>query len=204
MLYPTTVEPATLELLKRLVQQPFLQPFALAGGTNLALQFGHRLSVDLDLFTNQGFPEQEIFDELFAVFPNLLKTDEARNTLSLIVEGVKVDLLAHRYALLKPFTQDEGIRFWAIEDVIAMKLGAVSGRGAKKDFWDIVELLNHFSLPEMLQFFVAKYPNSDPGYVVRSLTYFEDAEQQADPIALNAITWSQIKQRIQQAVRDLL
>ncbi|WP_240625398.1 nucleotidyl transferase AbiEii/AbiGii toxin family protein [Spirosoma pollinicola] len=204
MLHPSTVEPATLELLKRLMQQPILKSFALAGGTSLALQFGHRLSVDLDLFTNQSFSEQELFDELLLNFPTTIKTDEARNTLSLFIEGVKVDLLAHRYPLISPFIEEAGIRFWSIEDVIAMKLGAVSGRGAKKDFWDITELLNHFSLQQMLQFFTTKYANSDPGYVVRSLTYFEDADSQLDPITLNDIGWPEVKQRILQAVKELV
>ncbi|AUD07432.1 hypothetical protein CWM47_22635 [Spirosoma pollinicola] len=186
------------------MQQPILKSFALAGGTSLALQFGHRLSVDLDLFTNQSFSEQELFDELLLNFPTTIKTDEARNTLSLFIEGVKVDLLAHRYPLISPFIEEAGIRFWSIEDVIAMKLGAVSGRGAKKDFWDITELLNHFSLQQMLQFFTTKYANSDPGYVVRSLTYFEDADSQLDPITLNDIGWPEVKQRILQAVKELV
>lgn len=204
MLHPATVEPVTLELLKRLMQQPALNSFALAGGTNLALQFGHRLSVDLDLFTNQSFSEQALFDELLTAFPTAIKTDEAKNTLSLFVEEVKIDLLAHRYPLIKPFVEKSGIRFWSVEDVVAMKLGAVSGRGAKKDFWDLAELLNHFSLVQMLQFFTAKYTNSDPGYVVRSLTYFDDAELQADPITLNGIIWPEVKQRVLQAVRELV
>ena len=110
------------------MQQPMLEPFGLAGGTNLALQFGHRLSVDLDLFTNQSFSEQELFDELVLAFPTVIKTDEAKNTLSLFIEGIKVDLLAHRYPLVSPFTENWGTRFWSIEDVIAMKLGAVSGQ----------------------------------------------------------------------------
>jgi hypothetical protein len=186
------------------MQQPALAPFALAGGTNLALQFGHRLSVDLDLFTNQSFSEQDLFEELLGSFPAAVKTDEAKNTLSLFIEGVKVDLLAHRYPLLSPFTEELAIRFWSVEDVIAMKLGAVSGRGAKKDFWDIAELLNHFSLGQMIQFFTAKYANSDPGYVVRSLTYFDDADLQADPITLNGITWVKVRQRVLQAVKELV
>lgn len=204
MLHPATVEPATLELLTRLMQVPLLEPFALAGGTNLSLRFGHRLSIDLDLFTDQSFSEQALFDELLTVFPMAIKTDEAKNTLSLFVEGVKVDLLAHRYPLVKPFAEESGIRFWSVEDVIAMKLGAVSGRGAKKDFWDLAELLDHFSLADMLGFFTAKYASSDPGYVVRSLTYFDDAEPQADPMTLNAVTWPLVKQRVLQAVRELV
>ena len=204
MLHPATVEPATLELLKRLMQQPVLEPFALAGGTNLALLFGHRLSVDLDLFTNESFSEQGLFDALLLDFPTAVKTDEAKNTVSLFIEGVKVDVLAHRYPLIKPFVKESGIRLWSVEDVIAMKLGAVSGRGAKKDFWDLAELLNHFSLTQMLHFFTDKYANSDPGYVVRSLTYFDDAELQTDPITLNGITWPEVKQRVLQAVRELV
>lgn len=188
----------------RLMRLPVLEPFALAGGTNLSLRFGHRLSVDLDLFTNQSFSEQALFDELLTTFPTAIKTDQAKNTLSLFVDGVKVDLLAHRYPLLSPFTEEDGIRFWSVDDVVAMKLGAVSGRGAKKDFWDLAELLNHFSLEMMLHCFTAKYANSDLGYVVRSLTYFDDAESQADPILLNGSTWHGVKQRVWQAVRDLV
>ncbi|QMW03806.1 nucleotidyl transferase AbiEii/AbiGii toxin family protein [Spirosoma foliorum] len=186
------------------MRQPFLKSFALAGGTNLALHFGHRLSVDLDLFTDQSFSEQDVFKELLVDFPTTIKTDEAKNTLSLFIEGIKVDLLAHRYPLLSSFTQEAGVRFWSIEDIIAMKLGAVSGRGAKKDFWDIAKLLDHYSLSQMLQFFAAKYANSDPGYVVRSLTYFEDAELQIDPIALNGITWPEVKDCVLRAVKELV
>jgi hypothetical protein len=85
-----------------------------------------------------------------------------------------------------------------------MKLGAVSGWGAKKDFWDLAELLNHFSLAEMLDLFTTKYANSDPGYVIRSLTYFDDAEPQPNPIILNSSTWPDVKQRVLQAVRELV
>lgn len=204
MLYPATVEPNTLELLKRLIRLPSLATFALAGGTNLALQFGHRLSIDLDLFTNRSFDTQEIFEDLIEILPTTLKVDESRNTLSLFIEGVKVDLLAHRYPLLGPFTTELDIRFWSIDDVIAMKLNAISNRGAKKDFWDIAELLNHFPLSQLLQFFSKKYPNSDLGYVIRSLTYFEDAEVQIDPISINTITWIEVKQRVIQAVKALV
>jgi hypothetical protein len=204
MLYPATVEPTTLELLKKLIRLPSLATFALAGGTNLALQFGHRLSIDLDLFTNQPFDTQEIFEDLIERLPTTLKVEEARNTLSLSIEGVKVDLLAHRYPLLKPFTTEAGVRFWSTDDVIAMKLNALSNRGAKKDFWDIAELLNHFPLSKMLQLFSNKYPNSDLGYVIRSLTYFEDADIQIDPVSINTITWVEVKQRVLQAVKALV
>ncbi|PRY35517.1 nucleotidyltransferase AbiEii toxin of type IV toxin-antitoxin system [Spirosoma oryzae] len=204
MLYPATVAPDTLELLRQLMQLPALDSFALAGGTNLALRYGHRLSIDLDLFTDQSFSTSDVIDELVRLFPETIVTDESKNSVSLFIRGVKVDLLAHRYPLLQPFENMEQIRFWSVDDVIAMKLSAVSGRGAKKDFWDIAELLNQYTLPQMLHFFTRKYPNSDPGYVIRSLTYFDDAEQQVDPVEVNTITWPEVKQRITQAVRRLL
>lgn len=183
---------------------PSLNQFALAGGTNLALRYGHRQSIDLDLFTDQSFSTVEATEELLALFPEAIITDESKNTLSLVINGVKVDLLAHRYPLLHSFATIENIRFWAVEDVIAMKLGAVSGRGARKDFWDIAELLYHFTMTQMLGFFTQKYANSDPGYVIQSLTYFDDAEVQTDPLARNDLTWHEVKQRVLQAVRELL
>ena len=85
-----------------------------------------------------------------------------------------------------------------------MKMGAVSSRGAKKDFWDVAELLKHFSLPKLLGFFAEKYPNSDIGYVVRSLTYFEDAETQANPLSLNEMDWESVKQHMVESVRRLV
>ena len=71
-------------------------------------------------------------------------------------------------------------------------------RGAKKDFWDIAALLNHYSVAEMLNFFEKKYKNSDYGYIVHALYYFEDAENQEDPIDLKGKTWSEVKQKIKQ------
>lgn len=202
MLYTATVQSSTLELLKEVLQLPSLQPFALAGGTNLSLVLGHRLSIDLDLFTDQAFAEQDAFEEIRTKFPAVRKLDEARNTLSLLLEGVKVDLLAHRYPVIKPFLQIDSYRLWSVEDVIAMKLGAVSGRGAKKDFWDVAELLNHYSLEQMLNFFTLKYPNSDIGYVIRSLTYFEDADPQEEPISLKETSWEQVKHQIIVSVKS--
>lgn len=204
MLHPSTVQPGTLELLRRLLQLPELSAFALAGGTSLALRFGHRISVDLDLFTVETFSTEALFGALVQRFPTTLKVDEAPNTLSLVIDDVRVDALAHRYGLLQPFETLTGLRLHSVQDVAAMKLGAVSSRGAKKDFWDVAELLNHFSLPELLGFFAEKYPNSDIGYVVRSLTYFQDAEAQEIPVSLNGMTWAEVKRQVVGAVRGLL
>ncbi|GAA4409369.1 nucleotidyl transferase AbiEii/AbiGii toxin family protein [Nibrella viscosa] len=174
----------------------------MAGRTSLALRFGHRLSVDLDLFTNRSFDTAAVYETILTAYPTLVKTDEAQNTLSLYINGVKVDLIAHRYPIVQAFQIQDKIRLWSIEDVSATKLGAVSNRGAKKDFWDIAELLNHVSLAQMLEWFSSKYTNSDIGYVIRSLTYFDDADLQEDPISLRKVTWEQIRQHVLLAVRQ--
>ncbi len=204
MLHPATVQPGTLELLKGLQALPELSAFALAGGTSLALRFGHRLSVDLDLFTDKSFDTTVVFEAILAQFPATLKLDEARNSLSLVCAGVKVDLLAHQYVLLAPITLVDDLRLVSLEDVMAMKLGALSGRGAKKDFWDVAAALEFYSLAQQLHYFSAKYPNSDAGYVVRSLTNFEDAEAQEDPVDLKGVSWELVKTRVSAAVKDLL
>ena len=175
MLYKNTVESGTLGTLRRLMQLPELKQFALVGGTNLALRLGHRFSVDLDIFTNEPFDLPEVWDAVRHEFPQVLKLDERGQTLLATIDGVKIDLIKHAYPYLFPVEEIDGIRMLSIPDIIPMKLGALARRGSKKDFWDIAYLLDYHSLSEMLDFFKRKYQNDDIGYVVMSLTYFDDA-----------------------------
>ena len=64
MLHTSAVEPGTLALLKQLQSFPELKKFALAGGTALALQYGHRKSIDLDLFSTEAFDRQQLIQLL--------------------------------------------------------------------------------------------------------------------------------------------
>lgn len=208
MLHTETVAETTLDILNRLLSLPDLATFGLVGGTNLSLRFGHRISVDLDLFTAQPFDLSAVQEAIRAVFPRAIGLSARKQTLLLIIEQVKVDLLLHDYPHLQPIEVVNGIRLVSLPDVIAMKLGAVAGRGAKKDFWDIDRLLRQYTLAEMIQFYTQKYPRSDPGQVVRSLVYFEDAEEQENPIDLQGTDWALVKMRItsavQQYVQDLM
>ncbi len=113
-----------------------------------------------------------------------------------------LDIVLHRYPYLQPIETVEGIRLASVPDIIGMKLNAITRRSTKKDFFDIAELLDHYSLRDMLQFFTDKYAAADIGFVVRSLTYFEGAENSKDPILLKEVNWQQVKQKIQQAVQD--
>jgi hypothetical protein len=203
MLYENTVAPGTLGLLKTLMELEALKPFALVGGTNLSLRFGHRISDDLDIFANEAYESDDVVRPLLDLFPGEINIVEQRaHTLLLYIQTVKVDIVLHRYPYLQPIETVEGIRLASVPDIIAMKLNAITRRSTKKDFYDIAELLDHYTLQEMLQFFTDKYTATDIGFVVRSLTYFEGAEHSKDAILLKKLTWNQVKQKIQQAVQD--
>ncbi len=202
MLFTQTVTPATLELLKQLMGIPELDSFALVGGTNLSLQLGHRISIDIDLFSNEPFNVTAVKQAIHQHFPTALKLDEMKQSLWYIIDGVKTDIILHQYPYLIPMQETEGIRLLSLSDIIPMKLGAAAGRGAKKDFWDIAELLNEYSLSEMLGFYKSKYSSEDIGYILRSLIYFEDAESQSDPISMKNITWKSVKSKIELAVKE--
>lgn len=203
MLYENTVAPGTLGLLRTLMELEALKHFALVGGTNLSLRFGHRISDDLDIFANDAYESDDIVRPLLDLFPGEINIVEQRaHTLLLYIQTVKVDIVLHRYPYLQPIETVEGIRLASVPDIIAMKLNAITRRSTKKDFYDIAELLDHYTLQEMLQFFTEKYAATDIGFVVRSLTYFEGAEHSKDPILLKNLTWNQVKQQIQQVVQD--
>ncbi len=204
MLYKITVESGTLGVLKQLMQLPELHQFALVGGTNLALRLGHRFSIDLDIFTNEPFDLQAVWDAIRYEFPSVIKIDERAQTLLANIDGIKIDLIKHAYPYLNPVEEIEGLRLLSIPDIIAMKLGAMARRGSKKDFWDIACLLDNYSLTEMLDFFKQKYHNDDIGYILLSLTYFNDAENQDEPITFQILTWEAVKKRIKMAVLEYL
>lgn len=203
MLYENTVAPATLGLLKDLMQMEVLKPFALVGGTNLSLRLGHRISEDLDLFAIETYESDVVVQALTTLFPSEITVVEQRaHTILAYVREVKVDIVLHRYPYLQPIETMDGIRFASVPDIVAMKLNAITRRGAKKDYFDLAELLNHHSLPEMLRFFTDKYTATDIGFVVRSLVYFEEADRSKDPIMLKKISWKQVKDKIEKAVQD--
>jgi predicted nucleotidyltransferase component of viral defense system len=203
MIYLNTVEPNTFEVLKELMQIEELSNFALVGGTNLSLRFGHRISVDLDLFTNTRFLPEEVFKGILKKFPSVNKINERGQSLWLNIENIKVDIILHEYPYLDDIEIIDEIRFLSVKDIIPMKLEAMASRGVKKDFWDIYELLKHFNLLEMREFYEQKYVNSDFGHVLLAMTYFKDAEiQKENPIDLHGVTWADVKEKMLKTVRD--
>lgn len=205
MLRLKTVHQGTFALLRELSARQDPCSFALAGGTALALQMGHRISMDLDFLTEKEFDSWDLFESLAASF-EVVDSSLATNSLSLFIKSgdlsVKADFIRHNYPKLKPLLIVEGIRLFSLEDIAAMKLNAVANRGAKKDFYDIHALLTRFSLIELLGFFEEKYQRMNSFTVTKSLAYFADADQEPAPMSLVGLAWEEIKADLQQKLRE--
>lgn len=173
-----------------------LAAFDLLRDTALSLQIGHRISVDLDFFTQDIFDENQLLEILVQKYPDTIVTSKASNTLNLIFKGVKVDFIRHNYKNLAEINCIENIRLSSLKDVAAMKINAVCNRGCKKYFYDVFYLLKHFSLTEMLLLFSAKYKNTDIFFAQKSLVYFLDADAEPNPNTIKHITWDEVKNEI--------
>jgi predicted nucleotidyltransferase component of viral defense system len=106
--------------------------------------------------------------------------------------------------LINSVIETEGIRLLSIEDIVPMKLSAIANRGAKRDFYDIFFLLNHLSIKEMLSLFSRKFSQTNHFYLLKSLTYFDDAEEEANPKVFAKISWEQVKTKIEETVNELI
>ena len=186
---------------------PALQHFSLVGGTALALKYGHRISIDLDLFSHLPFDNNEIIADLESEFGDEFSLQFNREKFGIFcyINEIKVDIIKHPFILLQDVELLEGLRIYHTTDIVAMKVNAILGRGKKKDFWDIFELLHHYSLPDIIQFYYDKFPDQQLIIgIPYALTYFDDAEQSEDPISLKGQTWPEVKKFIQQKVSEFL
>ena len=204
MLQYQTVEPATLELLKSLMSKDYLTPFNLVGGTALALQIGHRMSVDLDLFTPDiEFDDTELLDNLSNDFQDFSVRYRRPNAIIMMIQNVKVDFIRFKYPFFKPLHHFDGIRMVDAEDIATMKIDAITGRGKKKDFVDLYYLLQRYDLPHILELYQKKYKHVTLFHVIKSLTYFEDAEADEVEMLDDKVTWAMMKKTIQMAVNQI-
>lgn len=207
MLQHSTIDPHALDILKKIMRIPELNDFYLVGGTALALNFGHRLSVDLDLFSTNKFENEKIAQLLSNNFPGFAYRN-TNNPIGLFgfIDDVKVDFVQHHYhSLIETIIENDGIRMFSIADLMAMKIAAIMKRGVKKDFWDIAELLKYYSVEDFIKFYTQKYPTQQLLVSVPFvLTYFIDAEESEEPVSLKGQTWPGVKKFIQQKVNDYL
>lgn len=201
-MHPEALASETRRVLTLLSGTASAREFCLGGGTGLALHMGHRLSVDLDWFTRAPFDPMMLRAE-FPVEAQVIATATAANTLHATVNEVKVDFLRYDYPLLEPPELWDGVSILSVRDIAAMKLSAVTNRGAKKDFYDIAWLLRTHSLPEMLGWYENKFQGFETFSVIRSLTWFEDARRDPDPVVLQPLDWGAVQKEVAAAVENL-
>lgn len=200
MLHLTTVEEATYKLLQQLFEITFIQEhFALAGGTSLALQIGHRRSIDLDLFSPTAFNVKEL-EIILASNPNIQFEYVGNNSRMLFcyINHIKCDFVNEPASLIEPFQNNIGVIYYSIKDIAAMKMHTVCGRGKKKDFFDIYSLLQLNSWQTMLTWFEKKYSANQLYFLWRSISYFTDAEDDPEIEGIPPFTkrWEEIKEFI--------
>jgi len=175
----------------------------LAGGTSLALQIGHRKSIDLDLFGTVEPDDISIPNTLKSI-GNIQLIKKTPNILIYIVNGIKVDIVNYSYPWIDTACREDQLRLAGKKDIAAMKLAAITGRGSRKDFVDLYFLLQEFSLREMLSFYDQKYFDGSSFLVLKSLTYFDDAESDPQLIMLKEADWKKVKQTIIDSVDAFL
>jgi len=183
------------------MRQELFAPLRLVGGTALALQYGHRQSIDLDLFGPVQFDSIEI-RQLLSQIGKLTVIKEISNVKIYFLDDIKVDFVNYAYPWIDDIVVEEGIRLASDKDIAAMKVNAIAGRGLKKDFIDLYFLLKHYTLQEILDFYCRKYSESSIFRALLSLSYFDDADPQMMPVMFENADWQHIKKCISEMVKN--
>lgn len=197
MLHTETVSEKTFQLLIKLEKEAPLSHFSLAGGTALSLYLGHRKSIDLDLFSPFPFNVSELKSFLEAKYD--FRADFwAKNTLKGSIDGVKTDFITHAYELLAPPCVEQDVRLYDLQDIIAMKISAITDNGSRvKDFIDIAFLSTRFSLISMLKCYERKFPDNNIIIPLKAITFFDDIDFEEDIVMLNGrYDWHAIEKRL--------
>lgn len=198
-MHPKSINKKTRAVLEKIAKSGIkgLRAFYLAGGTALAIQLGHRESIDLDWFSKEDFSLALLKRHIFDIGKFGL-TDEADGTLNGDLDNVKISFLRYDYKLLFPKLEFNGVKLADERDIAAMKISAISSRGSKKDFIDLYFLLQKYSLKELFDFFERKFKGIKYNklHIIKSLAYFEDAEDEPMPIMLKQVSWEKVKGKI--------
>jgi hypothetical protein len=190
------VIPASTETTLSLLRDAhLLDDFYLAGGTGLALQFGHRLSLDLDFFANEQFDEEVLLQRVQALVGFTLSA-KAPYTIHATVQKTKVSFLGYAYPMLFPTNPFLDVAVADPRDIACMKVSAIASRGTKRDFVDLYLCAERFGLKEILRLFDQKYVQTHYSriHILKSLTFFDDADKDPVPHMLVTLDWDEVKQ----------
>ena len=198
-----TVKPILRSTLERLMRIDEFRPFRLVGGTSLSLRYGHRISDDIDLFTDAEYGSidfqllQEILRREFPYCQGDCGEIVSFGTSFLVgnskEDNVKLDLF-YTDPFIRPMEQIESIRMASLDDIVAMKMDVMSRGGRKKDFWDLHILRNKYTIEQMLSLYKERYPyGATDEECIAGLTNFSVADSDPDPTCLLGKNWQLIK-----------
>ncbi|WP_420458542.1 nucleotidyl transferase AbiEii/AbiGii toxin family protein [Neolewinella sp.] len=193
--------PKTKELLFRLSEDPVTDAYRLVGGTSLAMQYGHRLSIDLDFFTLQEFDAAELNADLRNRY-GMVALTLTQNTLIGVIGDIKVDFIRHPYPWLTEPIRGDAIVLATDYDIAAMKLNAIVNSGQRiKDFYDIYFLLEHFTMGQMIEAYETKYVPANGMLAARAVGYFGDIDPEREPVQMvKSLPFGRVQKRIEQAL----
>jgi len=195
----------TKDNLEILTSEGMLKTFYLAGGTGVALQLRHRFSLDLDFFTKKDIATKTLIQKIKTRGKFSIER-ETENTLIGIFNGIRVSFLKYDYPLLFDLKQIEGIRIANLRDIGCMKIDAISSRGMKRDFVDLFFICREvISLKNLLSLFKRKYKsvNYNMMHILKSLAYFEDAENNPMPKMIVSASWQEIKNFFKKEIKKI-
>ena len=204
-MFTKTLLPDTFRAIQLISAVTKIKQAYLAGGTALALQIGHRISIDLDFFTPHEFNETQLIKKLTSL-PDFVQEGNEQWTVWGKINHTKFSIFYYKYPLLEPTVSFENIQLASLPDIAAMKIHAIEDRGTRRDFVDVYFLAKKYTLEEMLEFYQRKYAVlEDHLYsILRSLDYFEDAEQENQmPNMLIEIDWEEVKESFRKETRRL-
>lgn len=179
--------------------------FYLAGGAALALQIGHRRSIDFDFYTPRPFDPKALHRQLARRFHPVASTHVAEGTLMVVVQGINMSFFQHDYPLLKPLVRAGSLDLLSAEDIAAMKIIAIAQRGTRRDFVDVHALLGRYGLDALLRMTERKYAVFNRYIGLRALTYFDDAEDDHSRRRLETLEhvgWDRVTRDLVEAVRQ--
>lgn len=185
-------------------------PYYLGGGTALALQLGHRTSLDFDFYSQDKFDARKLLKIIKGSFEKVEVESQSEDTLLVVVDGVRLSVFYYPYPLVDDLLEWKGKKMASLKDIAAMKMVAIVQRARQRDFIDMYYLIQKLEIEEITKSVYKKYPwyEENNRILFSSLSYFEEADgdPEAGRIAVvdESVTWEKVKSNLNDSVLKYL